>query len=86
MTLPQGLYLFTGAYNSACYNSTLGLLEQGFDDPDLFGCGPWRQCPSGYQCTVGMEGSKHVDARLLGVGDEQEQNVHTLSMLIGCGL
>lgn len=53
----QGLYLFTGAYNSACYNSTLGL-EQGFGDPDLFGCGPWRQCPSSYQCTVGVEGSK----------------------------
>ena len=56
----QGLYLFTGAYHTACFskgdgtNTSMMGLESGFDDADLFGCGPWRSCPTGYECMVGV--------------------------------
>ncbi|KAJ9506819.1 hypothetical protein QJQ45_030418 [Haematococcus lacustris] len=44
--------LFSDAYHKACYDPTTDSLEPGGDDPDIFSCSRWRQCPAGAgQCT-----------------------------------
>ncbi|KAL6748575.1 Ion transport protein-domain-containing protein [Haematococcus lacustris] len=47
-----GVALFSDAYHKACYDPTTDSLEPGGDDPDIFSCSRWRQCPAGTgQCT-----------------------------------
>lgn len=50
-----GTSLFPNVYHEACIHDATGELEQAPDQMDAHGCGGWRECPSNYTCTVGVD-------------------------------
>ena len=47
-----GTMLFMNVYHQKCYDAD-GKPEEAGDDEDMYGCGQWRTCPTGFTCQVG---------------------------------
>lgn len=46
-----GTMLFMNVFHQKCFDAD-GKPEEAGDDEDMYGCGNWRTCPTGYTCEV----------------------------------
>jgi hypothetical protein len=88
-----GMQLFSESYHLACIDDVTGIREKvGTPQPYQWGCGGYRDCPSGYTCkeiagmaglTDNVAGFDHVGSAMLTAFQVRRQSFQRLNQLNG---